>query len=346
MLRIELKAAQSGQPGYGELTLHGWAQEGEGLELTIQRNQDGHYLAAGGSWDSNPVWHALDGMSLNDEVLNGEVGPWLIDPLMANPQNAYMLQLRNPDGSDKGVVRIVGTILSSQAAGSSQSGEKRAERPAPAVTPPPPPSEPEPEPTPLPEPEPEPVLTLDPEPEPEPIAAEPRPQPTPVPEKKGSKLGLIIAILLVLAALAAAAWWFFLRTPGTTAPAATSEASTSAADTAPCSVGALGQDKDDLVFIQSCLKSNPSSEQVLAAINAAKEAKRCGVVQRIYAHKAQAGDAAVAFAYAREYDPEHFKSGGCVEAADAETAAYWYEIAVNNDPSNQEAKQRMEALSK
>ncbi|MDO9617515.1 MAG: hypothetical protein Q7J43_07505 [Pseudomonas sp.] len=342
MLRIELKAAQSGQPGHGELTIHGWAQDTDGLELTVQRNQDGRYLAANGQWDSNPVWHPLDSLSLNDEVLNGEVGPWLIDPLMQDPQMAYMLQLRNTDGSDKGVVRIIGAILSSMAAGNSLNDEKRAQRPAQVVVPPTP--EPEPEPQPLPEPEPEPELTLELEPEPEPIIPEPR-QPAVAPEKNGSKLWLILLIVVLLVALAAAAWWFFLRTPDATS-SANSPASASSSNALPCGPEALSEGKDDLVFIQTCLKSSPSSEQVLTVVNAAKEAKRCGVVQRIYAHKAQAGDAAVAFAYAREYDPQHFKSGGCIEAADAETAAYWYEIAVNNDPANQEASQRLEALRK
>ena len=339
MLRIELKAAASGQPGHGELTIHGWAQDTDGLELTVQRNQDGRYLAANGEWGSNPVWHPLDSLSLNDEVLNGEVGPWLIDPLMQDPQMAYMLQLRNADGSDKGVVRIIGAILSSMAAGNSLNDEKRAQRPAQVVVPP----VPEPEPQPLPESEPESELTLDLEPEPEPIIPEPR-HPAAAPEKKSSKLWLILLMVVLLAALAAAAW-FFLRTPGA-APSASSPASISRDNAVPCSPEALNEGEDDLVFIQSCMKSSPSSEQILTVINAAKEAKRCGVVQRIYAHKAQSGDAAVAFAYAREYDPEHFKSGGCIEAADAETAAYWYEITVNNDPANQEASQRLEALSK
>lgn len=342
MLRIELKAAPSGQPGHGELTIHGWAQDTDGLELTVQRNQDGRYLAANGQWDSNPVWHPLDSLSLNDEVLNGEVGPWLIDPLMQDPQMAYMLQLRNGDGSDKGVVRIIGAILSSMAAGNSLNDDKRAQRPAQVVAPAA--AAPEPAPQPLPEPEPELTLALEPEPEPEPIIAELR-QPASASEKKGSKLWLILLIVALLAALAAAAWWFFLRTPDTAA-SASSPAPASSANAAPCSPAALGEGKDDLLFIQACLKSSPSSEQILTVINAAKEAKRCGVMQRIYAHKAQSGDAAVAFAYAREYDPEHFKSGGCIDAADAETAAYWYEIAVNNDPANQEARQRLEALSK
>ena len=94
---------------------------------------------------------------------------------------------------------------------------------------------------------------------------------------------------------------------------------------------------------QSKLNSNAP---IRLAVPVAKDAKRCGVVQRLYAHKAQSGDAAIAYAYAREYDPAHYSSGGCIEAADAETAMYWYEIAVNNDPDNQDASQRLEELKK
>ncbi|WP_447587988.1 hypothetical protein [Aquipseudomonas campi] len=341
MLRIELKAAQSGQPGYGELTVHGWQEGSDGLELTVQRNQDSRYLGADGEWGTSPAWHVLDGLTLADEKLNGEVGPWLIDPLMLDPQMAYMLQLRNEDGSDKGVLRILGTILSSKAAGSSTHDDKKVERkaePEPVVVPvlpEPPAPEPEPEPEPTPAPEPEPVVV-------EPPPAPPPQAPAPV-AKKGSKLPLILIILLLIIALAAAAWWFFLRKPSTdVAPSATPAAGAVAV----CSPQALADAKEDLPFIQACLKSNPSSEQVLEVIAAAKDAKRCGVVQRLYAHKAQSGDAAIAYAYAREYDPEHHASGGCIEAADAETAVYWYEIAVNNDPDNQDASQRLEELKK
>ncbi|MCU1719270.1 hypothetical protein [Pseudomonas sp. 5P_3.1_Bac2] len=353
MLRIELKPSHSGQPGYGELTVHDWPNGDSGLELTVQRNQDGRYLGAAGDWGSNPVWHGLDGLSLNGDSLSGEVGPWLIDPLMQDPQMAYMLQIRDADGGDKGVLRILGTLLSSLAAGNSSHDEQKIHR---SNTPPPVAPVPEPEPEPEPE---ELTLTLDDEPqlgdlnandrhtEVESLSAEPR-EPAPVaaapaPAKKSSKLWLIPVLLLLLAAIGAALWWFVLRAPGTSTPAVSS---TSSGEAAVCSAEALGQVSDDLVYIQSCLKSNPSSEQVLSVIAAAKEAKRCGVVQRLYAHKAQSGDAAVAFAYAREYDPESFTSGGCISAADAETAAYWYEIAVTNDPANQQASQRLEALRK
>jgi len=133
-------------------------------------------------------------------------------------------------------------------------------------------------------------------------------------------------------------WWLVLRPDGTDGSRTTEEGGA-------CSAGALKDTNDDLAFIQSCLQSEPASNEILNAITAAKQARRCNVVQRLYAYRAQAGDAAVAYAYAREYDPDGFSSGGCIESADAETASYWYEIALDHDPGHGEARQRLEALT-
>lgn len=330
MLRLELKKADSGQPGYGKLVVHGWTGNPEGVELTVTRNQDGRYLEASGGWSTNPTWHALDTLQQEVDALTVEVGPWLIDPLVLDPQMAYQVVLRVGEHQGKSVLRVDGSILSSQAAGSSIREDQRVKPAAPAPV-----VETAAEDI-IPEPEPEPVI------EPEPIEPEPEVVVPPAPvEKKRSKLPLILLLLLVLLLLGALLWWFLLRTPAEESPAAVA-----AGEAAACSSDALKQTRDDLVFIQQCLKSNPGSAQVLEVIATAKQAKRCGVMQRLYAHKAQAGDAAIAFAYAQEYDPDTFSKGGCIASADKETAAYWYEIAVNNDPKNEKASQRLEALRK
>jgi hypothetical protein len=349
MIPIELRAAPGGQPGYGELMVRGWSQGAGACELCIQRNQDSRYLGNAGGWDTSEVWHQLDNLREGSGCLLGDVGPWLVDALTHDQR--YMLTLRNAQGNERGVLRVVGTLLSSKAAGNSRFDEKKVEhatKPAPAPE-------------------------QDPIPAPAPIVAVPPPVPQPPDPaaKKGSKLPLILIVLLLALALAAAAWWFLLHKPSSgdtaTAPSAIPAAEDAAnapdasaagdaavaPDSTPvaeamavCSPEALADAKDDLPFIQACLKSDPSSEQVLAVIAAAKDARRCGVMQRLYAHKAQSGDAAIAYAYAREYDPAHYASGGCIEAADGETAAYWYEIAVEQDPQNQDAQQRLKELSK
>lgn len=346
MLRIELTAAASGQPGHGELTVHGWPGGTDGLELSVLRNQDSLYLEAGGGWDSLPVWHAIDGLERRGELLVGSVGPWLVDPLVRDPKMVYRLQLRDAGQSDGGVLRIVGNILSSPAVGHPQPlNEQPRHAPEPVAAPP----EPQPEPEP-PAVEPPPVETPRPD---RPLVAErdeefrAAPVLKPQPRKPVRWLPLALGLVLLLG-IGLAAYWYFVLRPHTQTPVAAAPAAAPAAaaggEAGACAGTALAESGDDLTFIQACLKSNPSSARVLEVIDAAKQARRCGVVQRLYAHKAQAGDAAIAFAYAREYDPQTFKAGGCVESADAETAAYWYEIALANDAGNAEAKQRLEAL--
>lgn len=336
MLRIELTAAAGGQPGYGELSLRGWPGGTDGLELSVLRNQDSLYLDAGGGWDSLPVWHAIDGLERRGELLVGSVGPWLVDPLVRDPKMVYRLQLRDAGQSDAGVLRIVGDILSSSAV-----GQPQPEEPAPKPRAAPPEAKPEP-------------VTV------EPPVEKPRAEPSLVARREDEEapvtpplgpvrwLPLVLGLLALLGIGLGAYWYFVLRpqtlTPVAEAPAATPAPAASGGEANPCDATALEGAGDDLAFIQSCLRSNPPTARVLEVIDAAKRAKRCGVVQRLYAHKAQAGDAAIAFAYAREYDPQTFAAGGCVKSADAETAAYWYEIALANDPVNADAKKRLEAL--
>jgi hypothetical protein len=116
-----------------------------------------------------------------------------------------------------------------------------------------------------------------------------------------------------------------------------------AASPSGCTAENLAATKDDLKFIQSCLKTNPTTDQILAVVAAAKQVKRCDVAQRLYVFKSNSGDVKVALAYAREYDPASFVAG-CVMAADKETALYWYEFVLSKDPANQEAKDRIQAL--
>jgi hypothetical protein len=82
---------------------------------------------------------------------------------------------------------------------------------------------------------------------------------------------------------------------------------------------------------------------VLEVIAAAKLAKRCDLVQRLYAFKSQAGDIAVALAYAREFDPQ-FHQAGCIASPDKATAIYWYEHVLSSQADNADAKARVQAL--
>jgi len=358
-LRLELKPSPTG-PGYAVLTVLGWKagwKEGTtNIEAAVQRNQDSRYLDESGNWTTHPVWHDVSVLEQNGDSLSGEMGPWLVDPLMANPQVAYMFEMRNAEAKDKGVLRMVGHILSSQAAGNSvrQESRTRHEQLPPVTTP-----APSPGPTPTLPVTPSSTPTAVPTPTPAPVSSSPTittvtpstgtpPPPTPpitAPAKKSRVLPFVLVLLLLLPLLGGAAWYFgLLPDLGIALPTTATNTAVDSKDEGVCGVSAM-TDADDLAFVQSCVKSSPSSEQVMAVIEAAKQAERCNIVQRLYAHKAQSGDTKIAFAYAREYDPESFKDGGCIKSADAETAAYWYEIVVANDPSNAAAKQRLEQLS-
>lgn len=131
-LKIELQAAEAG-PGHATLTAGGWKSEAAPIEFSVQRNQDGRYLGEDGGWTTNQVWHGTD-LALLAGAVSGEMGPWLVDPLVRDPTHTYLMELRSADYADKGVLRMRGQILSSEAAGNSVSGDLRAKH---AKAPPP-----------------------------------------------------------------------------------------------------------------------------------------------------------------------------------------------------------------
>lgn len=331
-IRPELKPAASGRPGVGVLVLTSWEREslefGVGAEVCVQRNQDHRYLGEHAQWTATQTWHQV---SLSEELIDTSVvlalDARLVDPLVENPQMTYQLQVRIGSEEAIGVLRMRDGVLSSRAAGQSADpvnhvADATQMGAADSLVPP------------LPE------------------VVEPAPEPVIQQSQKQSKTGLWVALIVLLVFVVAGyfAWKYFgsavqpVATTGTTNPALTSPP-VAPAEPAPCSTEALTATKDDLLFIQACLKTNPDSNQVLTVIATAKEAKRCDVVQRLYAFKGQSGDAKVALAYAREFDPATFVAG-CLSAADKDTAIYWYELVLSKEPENTDAKTRLEALRK
>jgi hypothetical protein len=341
--RPELKPSLTGRPGFATLVLTGWESEsieiGARAEVCVQRNQDQRYLGDGRQWTTLQTWHQV---SLSDEPTAESVAlslePVIVDPLVENPQMTYQIQIRIGSEHGVGVIRIREGVLSSHAAGQSVSPVAHVYQASV-----------------------EPLV-----PEPAPIELAPAPAPViPIENKKSNKLPLIgLFILLLLIGVGGFAWMQIKTEPATTPNPVVAQAPTVAPVAAPvvaplpvpaappapveppaCSAEAMAKVKDDLMYIQSCLKTNPDSVQVLAVIDAAKKSNRCDLAQRLYAFKGQAGDIPVALAYAKEFDPASF-TPGCFKAADKETAIYWYEVVLSKDANHVEAKSRLEALRK
>ncbi|TNH05664.1 tetratricopeptide repeat protein [Testudinibacter sp. TR-2022] len=330
MLRIELKESK---PGYAQFSAANW-KGGSEVEVSIQRSQDHHYFAQDNQWHTEPVWHRVTQLSVVDGILQGELGPWLVDALVQQNANVqYQMMVRDTHAvdnvvTDRGVLKMVGNILASSASGDTSRVSDIRHEPtavAPTAVVQTMPIIEEPEPT-----------AVEPEVIPEPqLATEAMAMPVTETEKPKSKIGLLIGGLFLLILAAAAAWFFLL-----------SDKSAEATEVKPselsaCSIQA-GSD-DEIAFLQRCLKSNPDDSQILALIAEAKKANKCGIAQRLYANKAQGGNAAIAVAYAKEY--ETATTNGCF-SADKETAIYWYETALDADPNNAEAKARLQELKK
>ena len=303
------------------------------VEIAVQRNQDSCYFNGNNNpWNPEPVWHKVEGLTLENDVLQGVIGKWLIDSLVQQIGNVrYMMSIRDVQDSsivDNGPVRMVGNILASLAGGDS-SREDNIQSHLQTET--------------------DSVLEV---PLEEPITVVEDAQPieptiefedltqsetqaeivdnsektVPEEQKKKGK-GSLIALILALLIGGGAGAYFFLNKKDE--PVAKSD----------CTVDT--NTNDELAFIQSCLKTKPESKQILEIIASAKQANKCAIAQRLYANQAQGGNVEIALTYAEEYE----KGSSCSQA-DKETAIYWYETALSNDPNNAKAKEKLEALKK
>ncbi|MFJ3486536.1 hypothetical protein ACIPL1_24500 [Pseudomonas sp. NPDC090202] len=343
-ITIRLSPLANPVPGHGFLQVRGWEHDAGILEFAIQRNQDDHYLQQSHQWGNAPCWFTqhFEEDSSGDSISH-QVGPDIVDPLLLNSATAvFNFRLRSTDGSgedDNPMKLMEGLALSS--AGSA-TGPVAAQTSVTLASP----AEPVPVIQPEPVIEPVPALTEQAEPSPEPVAEPPIITATPA---KSAKTLLFLG-LLVLLCIIAAGLWFWLKKPAepqpvvaTTAPAPAAVAPQAPVAAAPCSSEALTSETE-LNFVQGCIKLAPDSATLLNVIGMAKANKQCGVAQRLYANRAQAGNIEVAQAYAREYDPKYLQPSNCFAAPDNATAAYWYETILGYQPDNAEAAQRLKEL--
>lgn len=350
-IRVDLLALQPSVPGQARLAVKKWQGASEQLEFSIQRNQDHYFLQDGRQWSNNAFWFKVAHFtpSGDGDSLEALVGAEVVDPLLEGSSSSnYRFELRSQDGShsDQGVVRPGPGLLLSSSEGATRSTGGSAELSEPLdiprlpeltlaeVAPPAPVTEP------VVEPSAEPTATA---------SSEPSALPAPAAEqqKKAWLLPLILLLLVLLGAAAAAWFWFskdVVQPSDSATVASESNVTTPAAEpAAPCAVENMGS-LSELAFVQGCVKHAPSSAELLEVIVSAKAGKHCGIAQRLYANRSQAGDVEIARAYAREYDPKYHQASECFAEPDAATAAYWYETILGSMPDDVEAKQRFEEL--
>lgn len=321
MIKPELKPLEPVNPGYATLLLKGWKGGTEGVEISILRNQDSLYLDSRGGWVSSEMFLGLPALSVMDDVPAVQVGSSFIDPLLANRQAAYRIAIKDSSTRDMGILAITDGLLSSQAGGENPLAENSQ------------------------------TLDVAPPVQPEPAIEPPAPAPEPVvdappaaPAKRKAPIAIILAVVALLLAAAAAGWWFMHKPATADASAPAPAAAPVAKISGPCGDEQMNSG-NDMEFVKGCLRSQPSSAQLLDVITKAKADKRCDIAQRLYAYKAQSGDTQMAMRYAQEYDPKSAQADGCF-SPDPQTASYWYEAVVNQDPQNAEAKARLAELKK
>lgn len=367
-------------PGEAQLLirLRGVTDLVESLEFALLNNQQ-NYLQEGDQWSPAPHWFSISGGYPLQSGSGFRVGAAIVDPLLVN-QSPIQLHVKLASGEDRHTTLQVAreAVLPSSARGEVGEYGGSSVISTPVVEAP---QVPELAPVGVPVEIELPAFSAEPEPEPEPeVEAEPEPVPvaTPLPMASTaapkSKTPLILGGVVLLLLLGALIFWFSrpADAPSAAAPVTDPIADTAAepvtdptAETAaelvaaePVVNEASGEATDDgcsatnlatkseLAFVQACIAEQPPTDALLAVIQNAKSAQKCGVAQRLYANRAQGGDSKVALAYAREYDPKFHQSNDCFKEADNATAAYWYDTALQVEPDNAEAKQRYEELSK
>ncbi|MGH8547378.1 MAG: hypothetical protein ACRERU_02005 [Methylococcales bacterium] len=341
-LNPETLAPERRRPGYALLRLSGWTHAPNDSVLAVQRNQDGKFLGLNGQWQPTPIWHPLHGMAFDQNGwLCGDVTPALVDPLVAEPNVVYRVEIKADGTKQQGVIRIASAVLASSAAGESAvlsetgAGFIATELPKTKVavkadlakvSKPEPASEPEPKPAPVSEPAPK-SDSDSPKPPRRDEQARPR---------RLWPLITSIAVLVLLLGGAGAIWWLGWFPPSKNVvvdPVVNPIPDPDEKD----------EKLTDLELLQRFLKTNPASEQVLAQAEAWENDKHCEAMRRLMVHAAQkTSDANIAFAYAQKYDSATFQNRGCIAEADADSAAYWYEIPANT--GNVQAQYRLGRL--
>ncbi len=327
-MQAKIFASQPAEPGTAQLMVRLRNEQAilSSLTFTLCNNEQ-NYLQPDGSWSSVPHWFTINGGYPLNSGSGFPIGPTLLDPLLAHTSQVLIQVKINSDEIRRTTLQLVrDELFSSDARGQTSDYIGRSVLSTP-------PSEP--------------VTTTEPleqsESPPLPLADSDERKP----KKPGlSRVTMIIAALLILLIAIAAIWWFLGQKNVDNISVTTEKQPEAPVISAGACTATNLNSLSELDFVQSCVQQKFDDKQLLAIIQAAKDAHKCGVAQRLYANRAQGGDSQIALAYAGEYDPKYHQSSECFKDPDSDTAAYWYETALQSDPNNQEAKQRLEELEK
>lgn len=328
-LRIELNGVK---PGIAKLSAEKWLYSAD-TEIMIQRNQDNYYFSGNNQWGPEKCWHLLNNLTVNNHRLEGLIDCWLIDTLLAQGGNSrfylYLRECHNPTNTDYGVLNIKGDVLASNAI-AKDIADITHDIDVSSINAVP--TEDKDETT-------ESTETIkkvnDTEVNPTPISYnQPDSALEPQPNRSLKKIcfllfGILLLVLILLGA-------FFMLTNHVDKDQ--SEQNTIMDN---CALTQL-KPHQELEFIQSCLQSKPSNNEILQLVKEAKEQKKCNIAQRLYANQSQK-NADIALLYAKEYDEKYYQKNDCF-SVDKDTAIYWYETVLDLAPQNEAAKNRLAEL--
>ena len=327
-------ACQPAEPGIAQLMVRLRGDTAILPELTFTLcNNKLEYLQPEGGWSAAPHWFTVNGGYALTNGSGFRIGATLLDPLLATASQVQIqIKLAAGEMRNTTLQLVRDELLSSEARGETgnYSGSSMLATPETAIPP---------------------VAVSETVVGPEPAAPILHTEERPQQKSSPSRLPAIGATVLTLAVIAGALWWFLGRDkapdiiPDVQAQQETPAAAAETPTHNNCSVASLSS-LNELDFVQSCVQDKLDSDKLLAIIQSAKEAKKCGVAQRLYANRAQGGDTKIALVYAGEYDPKYHQPSECFKEPDKDTAAYWYETVLQTEPDNQTAKQRLEELGK
>ncbi|WP_462320674.1 hypothetical protein [Halochromatium sp.] len=313
-------------PGRGLLSVQGLAAAPESVTLAIQRN-DGRYLGQHGHWQPEPFWHPQFSVDMDARGLRIGLGSALMDGIIAMQGAPLMVALRLDGREDRGVVRVRGSLIGSNAAapeslappafatGDAEApcADKRAElhqqpdqrsnqRPG---------------------------QETDLEPD---LGAEPQ-----APSSAGSAVRwpLLLGVVLLLLLATAGAFWFFqlpqrwlVSDEPATASTPASESESDSESTEPATTFSPSPESalTGVRFVVDYLDGDPSAQAMFAEAEARSAAGDCDAALLLYAKAAEA-DAALGLPVARLFDPPTYVGGGCIDAANEATALEYYRSA-------------------